>query len=181
MRTIRSAAVVLAISIIPIAAIAQNPETLTFTAAPMWLGLGGTDFTGFESGMGFELQARYRAGPERRGSLAVGYHQSRHQVGGVGVKVQGLFIEPRYALTPHPSTVVPFFTARLTSLVLRGPSAAVYGSAIGAGVALVIEASSWVQLEAAAALSLVFIPTTISYPRANGTDAMMRVGVGVNL
>lgn len=181
MRAIRSAAVVLAITTIPMAAVAQSRETLTLTAAPMRLGLGGTDLSGIAPATAVELQVRYSADPQRRGSIAFGYHWSSHGVDGGEIKVKGLFIEPRYTVTHAASVVAPFVTARYSSVMLRGPALAVFGSAIGVGAGLVMKASSRVQLETAFGVSLMFFPKTGYTPSANGTNSMMRLGVGVNL
>jgi hypothetical protein len=175
------AAVLLALTATPIAAIAQDRETLTVTAAPMWLDLGGTDFSGLAPAAAFELQVRYSADPQHRASVAVGYHWSRHRLGWAEIKVEGLYIEPRYTVTNEASIVVPFFTGRLSSLMLRGPSLAVFGNAVGAGAGLTVKISSQVQLETAVGLSLLFFPTTNYTPRARGTTGNMRIGVGVNL
>lgn len=104
-------------------------------------------------GPGIELQARYA---HQLLSIGVGYQFSSHSLGSDNIKLNGAFVEPRYAIDIGSDRVAPYVAARLAWLSQSSDfgdlgTFSSRGAAFGAGAGVVVGLTPRLNFDAGAA------------------------------
>ncbi|MGH7616986.1 MAG: hypothetical protein ACREPM_07140 [Gemmatimonadaceae bacterium] len=122
---------------------AQTRSTWSLQGSLLSAGLGGSAYSGIDPGVGFEVQARWKAAPTF--SLGCGFQGTYHSFTKFqgSVKLQGLFCEPRQIVDIGSESVFPYVSARVSLLQMNqsdstGFNATATGGTINVGGGVMI-------------------------------------------
>jgi hypothetical protein len=93
----------------------QSAQKFSIQASALGASLSGTEFEGWGTGTGIELQGRYNHSAV---SFGGGFQLTKHSLDGFDSKVTlgGIFFEPRYVIATNSNSLAPYLALRLSIL-----------------------------------------------------------------
>lgn len=167
----------LVLAVLPVGVVAQRPDGITLSAALVRLE-GGDRNWGHVVAIGPEVQWRYS--PDLRGGPALGIGYSWLRDTQTSLRVRGLFFEARYGF--GSGSLIPYVTASHSHLRWTdGWITDIAGAAVNAGAGFMWAFASRVQVDAAAAVSVMYRSGTTFPKKPSATGLSLRVGLGATL